>query len=276
MARQEIILGTAPTGLGGDPPRTASTKINAMTTELYGVTNNLKTASTRDSQVNRTDNTDGRLLLVGAFGFNGGSSINMSASSDANDLSVSGNYLFANGGLNLPTGVPFPHITVITAGPGYSFQSAKSSNTASSAIRMQYNGVFTPWYTNYTTLNAVSSVASGGLIESGSSASGTYTKWGDGTMQASLVISKPAINTSVAFGSLFYSNDQVAATNYAAAFISPPEVSVFVTSIGYGGVSAGCVNRGTASASPRLVLISPRVFTSDCIIEITARGRWKN
>lgn len=38
MARQEIILGTPPTGLGGDPPRTASTKINAMTAELYGVT----------------------------------------------------------------------------------------------------------------------------------------------------------------------------------------------------------------------------------------------
>lgn len=35
MARQEIILGTAPTGLGGDPPRAASTKINAMTQELY-------------------------------------------------------------------------------------------------------------------------------------------------------------------------------------------------------------------------------------------------
>ena len=35
MARQEIILGTPPNGLGGDPPRTASIKINAMTKELY-------------------------------------------------------------------------------------------------------------------------------------------------------------------------------------------------------------------------------------------------
>ena len=35
MARQEIILGTPPQGLGGDPPRTASTKINAMTAEVY-------------------------------------------------------------------------------------------------------------------------------------------------------------------------------------------------------------------------------------------------
>ena len=35
MARQEIILGTPPTGLGGDTPRVASSKINAMTLELY-------------------------------------------------------------------------------------------------------------------------------------------------------------------------------------------------------------------------------------------------
>lgn len=35
MARQEIILGTPPTGLGGDTPRVANSKINAMTSELY-------------------------------------------------------------------------------------------------------------------------------------------------------------------------------------------------------------------------------------------------
>lgn len=35
MARQEIILGTPPSGLGGDPPRVASQKINHMTQELY-------------------------------------------------------------------------------------------------------------------------------------------------------------------------------------------------------------------------------------------------
>lgn len=276
MARQEIILGTAPTGLGGDPPRTASTKINAMTQELYGVTNNLKTASTKDAQTSKTDNTDGRLLLVGAFGGNGGSSIVMSSSSDANDLSMSGNYLFSNGGLNLPTGAPFPHITVISAGSGYSTQIARSSTSIGQAIRLQFAGSFGPWFTFYTSANAVSSVATGGLIESGSSANGTYTKWADGTMQASLVISKLGISTDAALGTLFYSNDVVAATNYAAAFIAPPEVSVFVTSINYGGVIAGCTNRGTASASPRIVLISPMVFTSDCIIEITARGRWKN
>lgn len=35
MARSEIILGTPPQGTGGDTPRAAFTKINAMTQELY-------------------------------------------------------------------------------------------------------------------------------------------------------------------------------------------------------------------------------------------------
>lgn len=35
MARQEINLGAAPTGTGGDTPRSANIKINAMTQELY-------------------------------------------------------------------------------------------------------------------------------------------------------------------------------------------------------------------------------------------------
>lgn len=48
MPRQEIILGTPPTGLGGDPPRVASMKINAMTLELYEKSSKLGTAAFAD------------------------------------------------------------------------------------------------------------------------------------------------------------------------------------------------------------------------------------
>ncbi|TFF13748.1 hypothetical protein EXW72_08215 [Pseudomonas sp. BCA14] len=41
MARQEINLGTAPTGAGGDTTRSTGAKINVMTTELYARTDNL-------------------------------------------------------------------------------------------------------------------------------------------------------------------------------------------------------------------------------------------
>ena len=48
MARQEIILGTPPNGLGGDPPRVASQKINFMTRELYDKAAALKSAAFAD------------------------------------------------------------------------------------------------------------------------------------------------------------------------------------------------------------------------------------
>lgn len=48
MARQEINLGTAPTGAGGDTTRSTGVKINAMTTELYSRTNNMKSAAYSD------------------------------------------------------------------------------------------------------------------------------------------------------------------------------------------------------------------------------------
>ena len=61
MARQEIILGTPPAGLGGDPPRTASMKINAMTQELYDKHAALGTASVRAAQTASKANS-GELL----------------------------------------------------------------------------------------------------------------------------------------------------------------------------------------------------------------------
>lgn len=49
MARQEISLGTAPTGVGGDTTRTTGVKINAMTLELYGKLTAANVGVTNDS-----------------------------------------------------------------------------------------------------------------------------------------------------------------------------------------------------------------------------------
>lgn len=67
MARQEIILGTPPAGLGGDPPRTASMKINAMTLELYAKNGTLGTASTRNAQASSMAGKDD-VLVAGSNG----------------------------------------------------------------------------------------------------------------------------------------------------------------------------------------------------------------
>ncbi|QLG94965.1 hypothetical protein HZF02_24845 [Pseudomonas yamanorum] len=93
MARQEIILGASPAGFGGDPPRTASSKINAMTTELY-----------------QGD------ALAKASGWGGAQPVFLPEGTDAN--SVTGNRLVVfNSGVNLPMGnAPYWFMEVMTSG----------------------------------------------------------------------------------------------------------------------------------------------------------------
>ncbi len=66
MARQEINIGTAPTGVGGDTTRSGAVKINAMTQELYARNALLGTAS----NVN-VGTASGNVMPVGAFGVGG-------------------------------------------------------------------------------------------------------------------------------------------------------------------------------------------------------------
>jgi len=68
MARQEIILGTPPQGIGGDTPRAANMKINAMTTELYGVTNSLANGTGKPLLAA----VGVRASAIGLFGVQGG------------------------------------------------------------------------------------------------------------------------------------------------------------------------------------------------------------
>ncbi|MBD8090994.1 hypothetical protein IFT48_13410 [Pseudomonas fluorescens] len=97
MARQEIILGAPPQGIGGDPPRTASTKINAMTQEIYDRLTKLGSASNaalvgtvaqsggvptgaiieRGSNANGqfTKYADGTLICWDAVGFSAGTTV---------------------------------------------------------------------------------------------------------------------------------------------------------------------------------------------------------
>lgn len=66
MARQEIILGTPPTGLGGDTPRVASSKINTMMTELYA--RNALLGSAANANIGTAP---GQVMAVGTSGLSG-------------------------------------------------------------------------------------------------------------------------------------------------------------------------------------------------------------
>lgn len=63
MSKQSINLGTAPTGVGGDTPRSAFTKANANFDELYARDAALGTAANRNVGVGAND-----VMAVGAFG----------------------------------------------------------------------------------------------------------------------------------------------------------------------------------------------------------------
>lgn len=68
MARQEINIGVAPTGAGGDTTRSAAVKINAMTTELYARDAQLGTAANANLSTSQVDGTTGRVQKLGDWG----------------------------------------------------------------------------------------------------------------------------------------------------------------------------------------------------------------
>lgn len=185
MARQEIILGTPPSGLGGDPPRVASQKINHMTQELYDEQAKLGTAAVADVQITASDLAAGKVLVVGAAGWNGGFAIVKGAGTDLNTLSISGLYACNSTHINGPAAAygSWPiYVRVSVHGAGYIKQEVLGLTSAVSADRVQANGVWSPWETNYNSANAVGSVEGGAIIERGANANGEFTKFADGTL----------------------------------------------------------------------------------------------
>lgn len=79
MARQNIELGTAPAGTGGDTPRSAFTKINSMTTEIYARLAQLGNASNAVIAADK-NGTAGQVVTVGdPFGIGRASEIGAGA-----------------------------------------------------------------------------------------------------------------------------------------------------------------------------------------------------
>ena len=113
MARQEINLGAAPTGAGGDTTRSTGVKINAMTQELYvsaGLANN--------------------------SGWGGASPIVMPEGFDANTLTGTKLVLF-NNGVNLPD-VQYWFVENIDNGGGYITQRAMKFTSRGYAVRQRH------------------------------------------------------------------------------------------------------------------------------------------
>jgi hypothetical protein len=144
MAKQTINLGTAPTGAGGDTPRSAFTKAQANFDELYGITGGLGTAATRNVGTGA-----GNLLERGAFG------LGAASAQGATFTGVTGFSTFPSSASPVP-GAGGSKITQNVGGNLFSefVIVADSASSPTVAVR-QYdaNGSPGPWNKFYTTGN---------------------------------------------------------------------------------------------------------------------------
>lgn len=126
MARQEINLGTPPTGVGGDSPRSTGVKINAMTLELYASAG-----------------------LANSSGWGGVNPPVMPEGSDANLLTGTKIVLF-NNGVNLPD-AQYWFVENVDNGGGYMTQRAMKYTSRGYAVRQKHPTTgWTPWETMIT------------------------------------------------------------------------------------------------------------------------------
>lgn len=155
MARQEINIGTAPTGVGGDTTRSTAVKINAMTTELYARNAQLGTASNATLTTSSDDATAGRVLRVGDAGIN--SPLKTRVSTNPTDILLSGRgWDFSTLASNTPPGSQDGALLSMSYGlPDiYAVQIFADWRQNSLKIRSVVNsGSPSAWATLYTTQN---------------------------------------------------------------------------------------------------------------------------
>lgn len=239
-------------------------------------------------QSSSVDETSGRLLKVGAFGLGG--SVLLSGATDLKDRALRpGLYSYvASATPGGPESAAWNHTLIVNQISADGRRSFISVRTTASTPRIWTGAQSTDtgailWseiYTAGTVLGTVSQVAgvpTGAIIEQGSNANGTYTKFADGTMLAQKIVAIPSHNVNVAYGPLFISDNNVMSgnQNFPVAFTEAPGVSV--TSV-TNGLVVGQVVGGAATvlAWPNSLFFLRGVSTSSVTgnIYLTANGRW--
>lgn len=279
MARQEIILGTAPTGLGGDPPRTASTKINAMTQELYGITGSLGTASTYDVTSTADDPfvAPFKLLKQGDYGIGRALSGRILPNTATNraDVGLRGTGFSLDvltGGDKPPTFGVGPMMTMnyspdISVNIAYDWADGTVYTFPGAAA-----GQAKAWVKQYHANNVTGTMATGAIMERGSTTNGQWIKFSSGLMICWTPAVTPSLLNSSNIGVTWF---------YPASFISAPTVTANLTSV---NIALGRVINGPHAISPSttqsaIYLISQGSFVAGDVtgtsFQATATGWWK-
>ncbi|MFU2327726.1 hypothetical protein [Pseudomonas sp. NFX98] len=131
----------------------------------------------------------------------------------------------------------------------------------------------------YSRTNSVGTVSqsggtvTGAIIETGSNASGTYTKFADGTMICRRSVIYSAIPITTATGGIFYSSGGIPGSSFAATFIANPNVVINV-SPSSGLVWHAVFGNATTTTGPAIYAMSSTSSTVDVAVVQIAYGRW--
>ncbi len=115
-------------------------------------------------------------------------------------------------------------------------------------------------------------VGLGGVIESGSNASGNYIKFADGTLLCTYNATVTDQAITDAWGSMFTGTRT---WSYPASFISSPSVIASIFRWGTGASFGSCWSNSEAAATMRVYDISTRAIGEFTILGFVAIGRWK-
>lgn len=125
------------------------------------------------------------------------------------------------------------------------------------------------------TVSQTAGVPTGAIIEQGSNANGSYTRWADGTQICKQTLNYPATNISTAAGSMFYCPGTVAGTPYAAGFVGALPVNAIAVANDAGLVFLGSASLQSLTNYQSTYLMRATANTSDNVrVNLIAIGRW--
>ncbi|WP_312772788.1 hypothetical protein [Pseudomonas rhodesiae] len=293
MARQEIILGTPPTGLGGDTPRVANSKINAMTSELYqgigtptsplpvskGGTGGTSQATAQTSLglipvATLSENVGGRLATTGWAGL-GGALAQRAYTPDQSFNTISGgSFSYANAGGAFPSGVTdgaLINMGYDTAGQ-FAYQILGDWRTGYLYRRGRAGGASGAWGMIYDSVNSTLDPASGGLMSSALVSGFLVSKYANGDINirggAPATVSIPANSFASVTIAL-----PVALVNGALGFSFSVQVNMApaISNDWYGVLSTSLTTTTSIGVIVRNGPTTAQTFTPN----INVWGRWK-
>jgi hypothetical protein len=258
-------------------------------------TNNTQIATTAytvaqisaSAQSSTLDGTAGRLLIQGAFGLGTLGTDSSNSISNITTTFRAGFYKFAGGTTGAPPQFAGAGGSLIVHSLGGNFvqQIAISVPTSTDVPMMVIRHYDTsgnpgPWRTFYHNSNIVgtvsqtSSIPTGAIVETGSNANGTYTKFADGTMicRGTRVVGGHVMTTALG-AALYYNPSGITATAFPATFIAAPQVVINIKPSG-AAVWHSVIGSPSTNNGPTIYAISVVSATLDIDITQIAYGRW--